>query len=34
MQQWGLSGDLSFAVAAEFAVTPLSGLRKHIKVSI
>src|SRR5215469_1784155 len=34
MQQWGLSGDLSFAVAAAFAVAPLAGLRKHIKVSI
>jgi hypothetical protein len=34
LQEWGLSGDLSFATAAEFALTPLSGLRKHIKVSI
>jgi hypothetical protein len=34
LQAWGLSGDLSFAIAAEFALTPLSGLRQHIKVSI
>lgn len=34
LQDWGLSGDLSFATAAEFALTPLSGLRKHIKVSV
>lgn len=31
---WGLTGDLSFATATEFALTPLSVLRKHIKVSI
>ncbi len=34
LQDWGLSGELSFATAAEFALTPLSSLRKHIKVSI
>ena len=30
----GLSGDLSFAIAAEFALTPLSNLRQHVKVSV
>jgi hypothetical protein len=34
LQEWGLSGDLSFATAAEFALTPLSSLRKHIKLII
>jgi hypothetical protein len=34
LQDWGMSGDLSFATAAEFALTPLASLRKHIKVSI
>jgi len=31
---WGLTGDLTFATAAEFALAPLSNLRKHIKVNI
>lgn len=34
MTAWGLSGDLGFATVAEFALTPLSKLRKHVQVSI
>ena len=34
LSTWGLGGDLSFAIAAEFTLTPLSNLRKHIKVSV
>jgi hypothetical protein len=29
---WGLTGDLSFTTTREFALTPLSNLRKHVQV--
>ncbi len=29
-----LVGDISFVTTAQFAVTPLSGLREHVKVSV
>jgi hypothetical protein len=31
---WGLTGDLSFATTREFALTPLSSLRRHVQVSV
>ena len=31
---WGLSGDLSFAIVAKFALAPLLNLRKHVEVSV
>jgi hypothetical protein len=34
LQRWGMSGDLSFATVGEFALTPLAGLRQHIKIVI
>jgi len=34
LAQWGLIGDLSFATAPEFALAPLSNLRKHIQVRV
>lgn len=34
LQDWGMSGDLSFATVADFALKPLANLRKHVKVSI
>lgn len=34
LEEWGLSGDLSFATAAEFALAPLTSLRKHIEVKV
>jgi hypothetical protein len=34
LQDWSMTGDLSFATAAQFALTPLSNLRKHIQISI
>ncbi|HKT17902.1 MAG TPA: hypothetical protein VJR47_07665 [Stellaceae bacterium] len=34
LRDWSLSGDLSFATAAAFALAPLSGLRKHIEVKV
>ncbi len=34
LQDWGMTGDLSFATIGEFALRPLAGLRKHIKLNI
>jgi hypothetical protein len=34
MPLWGMTGDISFATQAQFALAPLSGLRKHIAVTI
>lgn len=34
LREWGLSGDLSFATAAEFALAPLSSLRKHVQIKV
>lgn len=34
LQDWGMTGDLSFATAAQFALTPLSNLRKHVQINI
>lgn len=32
--RWNLTGDLSFAAVAQFALMPLSNLRKHVQVNI
>jgi hypothetical protein len=34
LADWGMSGDLSFATAAEFTLAPLASLRKHIEVRV
>jgi hypothetical protein len=32
--QSGLTGEIAFAAAAQFAVTPLAALRSHVQVSV
>jgi hypothetical protein len=34
LQDWSMTGDLSFATAVEFALAPLSNLRKHVEVRV
>ncbi len=33
LKDWGLTGDLGFAIAPEFTLAPLSNLRKHVEVN-
>lgn len=34
LREWGLTGDLSFATAAAFALAPLASFRKHIEIKV